>query len=80
MRESGSGSRYFQDNRIRSCSYIKDTKAGSKAVPFYDKRDNTQYPTKSTVIDSWNKKTFNNSSALSAGMGIGKPLAVVYIL
>lgn len=45
LRERGTGSQFFSDNRIRSCSYVKEEKGGLKAVPFYDKRNNTVYPT-----------------------------------
>ena len=39
LREEGTGSNFFQDNKIRSCSYVKECKGGLKAMPFYDKRE-----------------------------------------
>ncbi len=29
------GSKFFQQNKIRSCSFVKETSDGFKAVPFY---------------------------------------------
>lgn len=68
------GSIYFRNNKIRSCSYIKETQNALKAVPFYDKRDNTLYPTPSIVKSSWNANTFAKPSTVYAGMGSLKPL------
>ena len=68
------GSIYFRDNKIRSCSYIKETQNALKAVPFYDKRDNTLYPTPSMVKSSWNANTYAKPSTIYAGMGSLKPL------
>ena len=33
------GSKFFNDNRIRTCSYIKQNGNTFTAVPFYDKRN-----------------------------------------
>lgn len=71
------GSKFFQENKIRSCSFVKETVYGFKAVAFYDKRDNKQYPTPSTVTRSWSSNTHNNSRLLHAGMGVTKPLLPV---
>ena len=70
---------HFRDNKIRSCSFIKETENSLKAVPFYDKRNNTLYPTPSTVSKSWNAQTHGNQSAVYAGMGSLKPLHAVYL-
>ena len=78
MRDTGSA--FFQDNKIRSCSFVKENKDGDlKAVPFYDKRNNTIYPTKSDVKDSWNSTVHSRPQSLYAGMGNTKPLSSVNI-
>jgi hypothetical protein len=78
MRETGSA--FFQDNKIRSCSFVKESKDGDlKAVPFYDKRNNTVYPTKSDVKNSWNSTVHSQPKTLYAGMGTTKPLSAVNI-
>lgn len=76
MRQT-TGSVFFRDNKIRSCSYIKETANGFKAVPFYDKRDNKLYPTPSTVTKSWNSTTYVKPNTVYAGMGTHKPLHAV---
>ena len=48
-----------------------------KAVPFYEKRNQTVYPTKSDFTRSWSSNTHANSKALNAGMGSKKPLITV---
>ena len=80
MRDSGS--KFFVDNKIRSCSYVKSERDGHmKAVPFYDKRNQTMYPTRSEVGKSWTSNTHSNRKNLNAGMGSKKPLiAVIYFL
>lgn len=76
MRDTGS--KFFQDNKIRSCSYVKEDKDGNtKAIPFYDKRNNTIYPTKSDFARSWSSKVYDQPKSLNAGMGSSKPLAPV---
>jgi hypothetical protein len=76
MRESGS--KFFVDNKIRSCSYVKSNKDGHmKAVPFYDKRNQTMYPTRSEFGKSWSSNTYSNKKNLNAGMGSKKPLIAV---
>lgn len=72
------GSVFFRDNKIRSCSYVKETANTLKAVPFYNKRDSTLYPTPSTVIQSWNSSTYTKPNTVYAGMGTQKPLHVVF--
>ena len=59
-RQTGTGSEFFQDNRIRSCSYVKETKKGLKAIPYYDKRNDKIYPTYSTSKKSWTSETHGN--------------------
>ena len=73
------GSFFFKDNKIRSCSYVKETENSLKAVPFYEKRDNTLYPTPSVVTKSWNSNTFDKPHTVYAGMGTLKPLHAVII-
>jgi len=68
------GSAFFKDNKIRSCSYVKEASGGLKAVPFYDKRDNTLYPTPSAVLKSWNSDVHSLRQSLYAGIGNTKPL------
>lgn len=80
MRKTGSGSDFFHDNKIRSCSYVKETKGGFKAVPFYDKRDNTIYPTQSTLRRSWTSTVHSNKGPEHAGGGLNKTLGVVYLI
>ena len=41
------GSKFFHDNRTRTCSYIVQNGDHFTAVPFYDKRNNREYPTRS---------------------------------
>ncbi len=51
-----------------------------KAVAFYDKRNNTMYPTKSDFIKSWNSTVHSRPQSVNAGMGSNKPLSsVIYI-
>lgn len=51
-----------------------------KAVPFYDKRNNTMYPTKSDFTQSWNSTVHSRPQSVNAGMGPNKPLSsVIYI-
>jgi len=71
------GSQFFRNNKIRSCSYVKETENCLKAVPFYDKRDSTLYPTPSQVKDSWNAHTHKRQETVYAGMGMQKPLTSV---
>lgn len=71
------GSVFFRDNKIRSCSYIKETPGALKAVPFYDRRDNTLFPTPSHIKQSWNASTYGKPSTVYAGMGSSKPLHAV---
>lgn len=79
MRETGS--KVFQDNKIRSCSYVKEDKDGNtKAIPFYDKRNSTVYPTKSDFARSWSASIHGQPKALNAGMGSSKPLTPVNYL
>jgi hypothetical protein len=73
LRET-TGSQFFKDNRIRSCSHVKETEGGHKAVPFYDKRNNTLYPTPSNVTQSWTSNVHSNKGTVYAGMGSLKPL------
>lgn len=73
------GSIFFRDNKIRSCSYIKETENALKAVPFYQKRDNTLYPTPSIVHQSWNANVHSHPETVYAGMGSSKPLSSVPI-
>lgn len=68
------GSIFFRDNKIRSCSYIKQTENALKAVPFYDKRDNTLYPTPSHITKSWTANVHSQPNTVFAGMGVNKPL------
>jgi len=76
MRDTGS--RYFVDNKIRSCSYIKSDKDGHmKAIPYYDKRNQTTYPTRSEYGKSWTSTIHSNNKNLNAGMGSKKPLIKV---
>ena len=76
MRDTGS--KFFQDNKIRSCSYVKEVKDGHcKAIPFYDKRNNTVYPTKSDFVRSWSASIHGQPKGLKAGMGSSKPLVTV---
>lgn len=77
LREEGSGSEFFQDNRIRSCSFIKEAKGGLKAVPFYDKRDNKIYPTQSEIRRSWTSMIHSNKGGEHAGGGMNKTLGMV---
>lgn len=51
-----------------------------KAVPFYDKRNNTMYPTKSDQIKSWNSTVHSRPQSVNAGMGSCKPLSSVIFL
>ncbi len=52
-----------------------------KAVPFYDKRNNKMYPTKSDFNQSWNSTIHSRPQSVNAGMGSNKPLSsVIYIL
>lgn len=71
------GSLYFRDNKIRSCSYVKETENSLKAVPFYDKRDTKLYPTPSHITQSWNATTYSKPTTIYAGMGTSKPLIPV---
>lgn len=73
------GSVFFKDNKIRSCSYVKETENALKAVPFYEKRDNTLYPTPSHIKQSWNATTYSKPNTIYAGMGSSKPLNAVSI-
>lgn len=78
MRDTGS--KFFQDNKIRSCSFVKEDKEGNcKAIPFYDRRNNTVYPTKSDFTRSWSASTHGQPIPLKAGMGSSKPLTTVDI-
>lgn len=79
LRERGTGSDFFHDNRIRSCSYIKEDKGGYKAVPFYDKRNNTIYPSDSTFRKSWNSTVHSNKKSEFAG-GMRKTLTAVLLI
>lgn len=79
LRERGTGSDFFHDNRIRSCSYIREDKGGYKAVPFYDKRNNTTYPSDSTFRKSWNSTVHSNRKSEYAG-GITKTLTAVLLI
>ena len=74
LQRETSGSIFFRDNKIRSCSYVKEAENCLKAVPFYDKRDNTQYPTPSTFTKSWNANIHVKPTTVYAGMGSLKPL------
>lgn len=79
MRETGS--KFFQDNKIRSCSYVKEDKNGNtKAVAFYDRRNSTVYPTKSDFERSWSASIHGQPKPLNAGMGSSKPLSSVICL
>jgi hypothetical protein len=80
LQRDTAGSVFFRDNKIRSCSYIKETPGALKAVAFYDKRDNTLYPTPSHIKQSWNASTYGKPSTVYAGMGSSKPLHVVAFL
>lgn len=73
-----SGSKFFQDNRIRTCSYIKETKDGFTAVPFYDKREEKTYGLPSTHISSWNAQTYSSKGFEHAGMGRQKTLTTYH--
>lgn len=77
LQRETTGSVFFRDNKIRSCSYIKETPGALKAVAFYDKRDNTLYPTPSHIKQSWNASTYGKPNTVYAGMGTSKPLHVV---
>lgn len=72
--QRASGSKFFQDNRIRSCSYVKDKGNNFVAVPFYDKRNDKVYPTRSEWRKSWNASVYCNKQVEHAGIGIGKTL------
>jgi hypothetical protein len=72
--QRASGSKFFQDNRIRTCSYVKEKGNDFVAVPFYDKRDNKEYPTRSEWRKSWNASVHCNKGVEHAGVGLGKTL------
>jgi hypothetical protein len=55
-----SGSKFFHDNRIRTCSYVKETNGGFAAVPFYEKRTEKSYGQPSTHLSSWNAQTYSS--------------------
>jgi hypothetical protein len=44
------------------------------AVPFYDKRDDKRYPTKSEWGKSWNSSVYAKKGIEHAGIGLGKTL------
>lgn len=48
-----------------------------KAIAFYDKRNNTMYPTKSDLTRSWASETYSRPQSVNAGMGSKKPLIAV---
>ncbi len=78
-RETGMGSKDFQSNKIRSCSYVSNKgKDVLKAVPFYDKRQESG-PSKSLFAKSWNSEAYSKNSHYHAGMGTKKPLMPVII-
>lgn len=78
MRQTGY--KDFQDNKIRSCSYVKEVGDGLvKAVPFYEKRNTTVFPTKSDFTRSWSSNIYSSPKNLNAGMGTKKPLIAVTI-
>jgi hypothetical protein len=79
MRHSSTNSSFFMDNRVRSCSYVKATKKGLKAVPFYDKRDNYIYPTQSKEKYSWSSIVHANAHEEHAGGGMDKTLSNVSV-
>lgn len=77
-REAGMGSKDFQSNRIRSCSYVSNRGNDVlRAVPFYDKRQSETFPSKSLFAKSWNSEIYSNKSICYAGMGSKKPLMPV---
>lgn len=78
LREN-TGSEFFHDNRIRSCSYVKECKGGLKAVPYYDKRDNKIYPTPTDVAlrRSWTSSVHSNRGQEHAGGHRDKSLSAV---
>lgn len=59
---------------MRTCSLIKQQGTHFSAIPFYDKRNNKEYPTPSTVANSWNSHTYSNKGNEHAGMGKEKTL------
>lgn len=65
---------------MRSCSFIKESPGGLKAVPFYDKRNKTAFPAGSTVRRSWTSTVHSNKSGECAGMGKEKHLVPVIII
>ena len=69
-----SGTRFFGDNKIRTCSYIKQNGTTFTAVPFYDKRNTREYPTRSSWTTSISRDAHSNKSPEHAGMGLGKTL------
>ena len=70
-----SGSKFFEDNRIRTCSYIKQTGTTFTAVPFYDKRSTKEYPTRSSWTTSISQDAYSKRSQEHAGMGASKTLS-----
>ena len=79
MREQGTGSEFFQDNKIRSCSFVKECKGGLKAVPFYDKRNDKKIITDSEVRGSWTATVHSNKGGEHAGGYRNKSLTMVLI-
>lgn len=71
------GSEFFRDNKIRSCSFVKETENCLKAYPFYDKRNQTIYPTPSALRNSWTATVHSNTRHYHAGMGNNKTLVKV---
>ena len=74
------GSKDFQNNKIRSCSFVSSKgKDVLKAVPFYEKRNPNLGVSKSLFTKSWNSTNFDNKGNFHAGMGTKKPLVPVSI-
>lgn len=57
-----SGSKFFGDNRIRTCSFIKQSGTTFTAVPFYEKRNTKEYPTRSSWTTSISQDAYSKRS------------------
>jgi hypothetical protein len=70
-----SGTKFFEDNKIRTCSFIKQNGTTFTAVPFYDKRKTIEYPTRSSWTSSMSRDAHKTKNVEHAGMGMGKTLS-----
>lgn len=68
------GSKFFDNNKVRTGTCVLQNGDNFTVVPFYNKRKTKQVTTKSEWTKSWNSNVHANKNPEYAGMGLGKTL------